>query len=104
VASEAKDHEHVARFLSLYANLRDMSDDDAVHVQELAKGDEGFRKVCLDLSWVAGLLRTAERDQWPLYAAPVDPKFVSAWRDFEERFGSVLAGIFLEDLGMTTSP
>jgi hypothetical protein len=34
-----------------------------------------------------------------LFAAPVDPKFVSAWRDYEQRFGAVLAGIFLEDLG-----
>jgi hypothetical protein len=100
VASEGKDHEHVVRFLSLYAKLRDMSDDDPVHVQGLAKEDEDFRKVCRDLSWMASLLHTAERSQRPLYAAPVDPQFVSAWRDFEERFDSVLAGIFLEDLGM----
>jgi hypothetical protein len=84
----------------LYAKLRDMSDNNPVHVQGLAKEDEGFRKVCLDLSWMASLLETAERSQRPLYAAPVEPTFVSAWRDFEERFGSVLAGIFLEDLGM----
>jgi hypothetical protein len=100
VTSEAKDHEYVIRFLSLYAKLREMCDDDPAHVEVLARGDDGFRKICLDLSWVESSLSIAERSQRSLYAAPVDPKFVSAWRDFEERFSSVVAGIFLEELGM----
>jgi hypothetical protein len=100
VAQVVKDHEEVVRFMSLFAKLRDMSDDDPAHVEELSRSDEGFRKLCVDLSYAAGVLSVAERSHRTLFAAPVDPKFVSAWRDYEQRFGAVLAGVFLEDLGL----
>ena len=99
MANKAKDHEYVVRFLRLYDKLRDMCDDNPAHVEELAREDEGFKKICRDLSSLAAWFSVAERSQRSLYAAPVDPKFVGTWRDFEERFSSVLARISLEALG-----
>jgi len=32
------------------------------------------------------------------FAAPVDPKFLTTWRDFEDRFEKPLAGIWLAGL------
>jgi hypothetical protein len=66
--------------MSLFAKLLDMSDDEPAHIEELSRSDEGFRKLCLDLSHAAGILNAAERSHRALFAAPVDPKFVSAWR------------------------
>jgi len=100
VPQAAKDHELVARFMRFFAKLKDISDDEPAHVEELSRSDEGFRKLCLDLSLAAGMLNAAERSHRDLFTAPVDPKFVSAWRDYEQRFGGVLAGVFLEDLGL----
>jgi hypothetical protein len=70
-----------------------MCDDEPAHVEELSRSDEGFRKLCLDLSYIEGNLRLAERSQRALFAAPVDLKFLSAWRDYEKRFGAVLVGL-----------
>jgi uncharacterized protein DUF4145 len=104
VAQASKDHELVVRFMSLFAKIRDMSDDEPAHVEELSRSDEGFRKLCLNLSHVAGILSAAERSHRTLFAESVDPKFISEWRDYEQRFGAVLAGIFLEDLGFDIRP
>ena len=39
-----------------------------------------------------------ERRHRALFAAPVDPAFLAAWRDYEERYQSVVSGIWLVDL------
>jgi hypothetical protein len=36
-------------------------------------------------------LHTSELHHRQLFAAPIDPKFLSAWRDFETRYEHVLA-------------
>jgi hypothetical protein len=99
VAQAAKDHELIVRFMSLFAKLRDMSDDEPARIEELSRSDESFRKLCLDLSYAVGSVKIAERSQRALFAAPVDPQFKSAWRDYGQRFDRVLAGVFLDHLG-----
>ncbi len=33
-----------------------------------------------------------------LFAAPVDPAFLAAWRDYEDRYEAILSGIWLSDI------
>ena len=66
--------------------------------QTFAKEDEGVKRLCNQLSLTASFLRMNERRRRQLFAAPVDPKFLTAWRDFEERFAKPLASIWLADI------
>jgi hypothetical protein len=45
VAQAAKDHELIVRLMSLFAKLRDMSDDEPARIEELSRSDESFRKL-----------------------------------------------------------
>ena len=96
--SNGKDSAEVVKFLSLLAQLKDCCDDDPEGVSDLAKEDEGVKRLCNQLSMTASLLRMNERRRRQLFAAPVDPKFLTAYRDFEERFEKPLAGIWLADI------
>lgn len=44
----------------------------------------------LNLLKAAGTVQKRERSHPELFTAPVDPKFIADWRDFEERFGRPL--------------
>ncbi len=35
-----------------------------------------------------------------LFSAPVDPKFIAAWRAYEDKYASPISGIFLSDLDL----
>ena len=50
------------------------------------------------LSLTAHFLSMNERRHRELFAAPVDPKFLTAWRDYEERYDVALSGIWMDDL------
>jgi hypothetical protein len=86
-----KDSAKVVNFLSLLARLKDCCDDDPECLPRLAKEDEGVKDLCDRLHWAA--FEVNERRHRQLFAAPVDPKFVVAWRDFEERFEKTVMGI-----------
>jgi hypothetical protein len=78
--------------------VKDYCDDDLAALSGLAKEDEGVKDLCNQLSKTASHLRSDERRCPELFAAPVDPRFLTAWRDFEERFERPLAFIWLADL------
>jgi hypothetical protein len=101
VKTSSKDSSEVVKFMSLLAKLKDWSDDDPASLPDLAKTDEGVKALCRQLYWAASFLKRNERRHRELFAAPVDPKFVTAWRDFENRFEGVLPGIALGDLSST---
>jgi len=94
-----KDSAEVAKFMTLLAELKDYCDDDPECLLEVAKQDEAVKSLCIQLYQAASLLtKMNERRHRQLFAAPVDPKFLTAWRDFEDRFERPLADIWLADL------
>ena len=86
MSAQNKASAEVVKFLTLLAKLKEWSDDDAEKLPELALADEAIRELCLSLLKAAGTLQRRERSRRDLFTAPVDPKFISDWRDFEERF------------------
>jgi hypothetical protein len=93
-----KDSGEVVKFMTLLAQLKDWCDNEPKCLFELAEQDEGVKILCIQLDQTASLLKMNERRHRQLFAAPVDPKFLTAWRDFEDRFQRPLADIWLADL------
>ncbi len=90
-----KDSAEVAEFMWLFATLKSYWDDAPEDLVDLARTDTSVRDICSKLFSAAHLLQMNERRRCELFAAPVDPRFVDAWRDYEKRFESVLSGISL---------
>ena len=84
--------------MTLFARLKDWSDNEPESLPKLADADEGVKNLCISLCWAAHTLTMNERRRRELFAAPVDQKFLDAWRDYEDRFTKPLATIFLADL------
>lgn len=93
-----KDSTEVVQFMVLFARLKEWTDDSAEGLIELAEADEGLKKLCNDLSWAAFVFGAKEQRGRALYTAPVDPAFLSAWRDYEVRYQSAIAEIWLSDI------
>ena len=96
----SKDDQAVILFMAAYRKLRDMVDDDPAGLEELAADDEPLKALCLEVYNATLSLSVAERSHRNQFAAPVDPRFIEAWRDYEERFSHPLGGIWLKDLGL----
>jgi hypothetical protein len=93
-----KDSPEVVKFMLLFQKLKDWSDDDPESLPELASKDESIKDLCLDLLGAAGNLQRNERGDRELFTAPVDSKFITTWRDFEDRFERVLDDLFWHPL------
>ena len=93
-----KDSPEVVKFMALFARLKDWCDEAPEELSDFAKTDTSIKDLCTQLSSAAHILRTNERRHQALFAEPVDPAFLAAWRDYEERYESVLSGIWLADL------
>lgn len=91
-----KDSPEVVEFMVLFTRLKDWSDDDPEGLFDFAAGDVSVRDLCVKLSFAAYFLKN-ERRARVLFAAPVDPAFLSAWRDYEESYESIVSGIWLSD-------
>jgi hypothetical protein len=89
--SFGKDATEVVNFLNLYSTLKDWCDDDPDAIFQLAVADKKFKDLCMRVLGAAERLHASERRHRQLFAAPTDPKFLSAWRDFEERYEHRLA-------------
>lgn len=100
----AKDSTKVIKFMRLFQELRNLIDDEPEGLEASAPDDERIKQLCLDLNWVATILSMNERWRRQIFAAPVDPKFIEAWRDYEERYAAPLAGVFLSHLGLDLGP
>ena len=93
--AKGKDSAEVVKFMSLFAKLKDWTDDDPASLAELTSDDEEIRNICDELSRAAHLLEMNERRRRQIFVSPVDPKFIEAWRDYEERYQSALEGVWL---------
>jgi hypothetical protein len=88
-----KDSPEIIEFRKLFARLKDWSEDDPAGLPEFARADEGIRELGTGVLRAAGSIQRSEKSERDLFTAPVDPRFISEWRDFEERFASVLLSI-----------
>lgn len=92
-----KNSPEIIKFMALFQKLRNLIDDEPGGLEELAVNDPELRQLCDDLDLAATLLWAGKQRRRSQFAAPVNPKFVSAWRDYEERyelmvFGAKLSG------------
>jgi hypothetical protein len=92
------DSPEVIKFLTLFRRLQDWCDDAPDELADLARTDSSVKDLCTELSVAAYFLSMNERRHQTLFAAPVNPAFQVAWRDFEERYESVLSKIWFLDL------
>ena len=92
-----KDSPEVIEFMMLFARLKDWSDEPD-GLADQAEADSSVKELCSQLSLAAFLLERNERKKRQLFAAPVDPKFLLAWRDYEERYQTILSHIWLSEL------
>lgn len=92
-----KDSVEVAQFMALFSKLKRWADDTPDELLQSAGDDESIRELCLELQWAAYSLRESENRSRNLFVAPVDPKFLEAWRDYEERYEELLDKIFWAD-------
>jgi len=96
----AKDATELAKFMTLFQKLRDWIDDEPSGLDALAEKDGSIKQLCVDLDLAASYLSMNERRRRRLFAAPVDPKFIEAWRAYEERYATQIARVWLSDLGL----
>uniref|UniRef100_UPI004047FBCD hypothetical protein n=2 Tax=Yoonia sp. TaxID=2212373 RepID=UPI004047FBCD len=92
-----KDSAEVMEFMTLFARLKQWCDDAPDELADFAKTDSSIHDLGISLSFTASFLKMNERRHRALFAAPVDPAFLLAWRDYEERYEAVLAGMWLDD-------
>lgn len=103
--SEGKDTPEVVQFLDLFARLKPHCDDRPDRLPDLARAKQDIRELCLTLYWCVQDLKAGERRDRRLFAAPTNPDFRQAWRDFEDRYDDVLEQLMLEhwlQIGLTT--
>ena len=101
--TKPKDDPSLIKFMTLFAKLRGLISNNPEGLDVMAANDPVLKKLCLDLDMEATFIAMNERRYRELFTAPVDPKFVAAWRDYEARYASLLSGVFLADLGLAAS-
>jgi hypothetical protein len=100
--ASAKDSQEVIVFLTSFQQLRDWIDDDPTDLASLARDDLTLKHLCHKIHFAASSLSMNERRRRHLFAAPVDPVFISQYREYEERYARPIAGVLLEDIGLGT--
>lgn len=88
----------VTRFLTLFSELRECTDENVVEIPRDAEHDEGLANLCRNVWLAAWKLQRNEGRRRELFAAPVDPKFLAAWREYETDYEHVLALVFFSAL------
>lgn len=91
------DSAEVVKFMALFTRLKDWSDDTPDELADLATTDSSVEELCVSVFFAAHFLKVNERRARTLFASPVNPAFLSAWRDFEERYESIVSGVWLSD-------
>lgn len=97
MSSLPKDSPEVMEFMTLFARLKQWCDDAPDELADFAKTDTSVRDLGISLSFAASFLKMNEKRHRALFAAPVDPAFLVAWRDYEARYETVLADIWIVD-------
>jgi len=90
--------DEVVGFMTLFAQVKGRCNDAPEELVGLAKADPSTKDLCSDLFFEHSSLHTKQRSHRALFAAPVDPGFLTAWRDYEERYNGIVSDIKLGDL------
>jgi hypothetical protein len=98
--SMPKDSPELIKFMASFSKLRGRINDNPTDLGKRAELDDSLKRLCDQVTLAALTLTQDERSHRRLFAAPVDPKFISAWRAYEQRYSSQLAGLFLSGLGL----
>ena len=99
-----KDSPEVIVFMTLFQKLRGWIDDNPNGLEQLAAEDAGLEELCMKLAIAKDSLAYEEKRQRDAFVTPVDPKFIKAWRDYEERYESPIVRIVFSELGEDSSP
>lgn len=91
---EPKVHPFVAQFLTLYLDVRGTINDEPDEIERFANTDKPFKEICLRLRTSAQLLGEFEKHARRAFAAPVDPNFLTAWRDYQERYAVPIDAVY----------
>lgn len=89
-----KDDPRIVKFMAKFQELRNLIDDDPSDLGTLASNDDVLKRLCVEVSDLALSISMNERQKRQLFAAPVDPKFVQAWRRYEDGYSAPLAGVW----------
>lgn len=97
MSESGKDSPEVIEFMTLFARLKNWCDDVPEELFDFAKSDSSVKNLCKQLAQAVHVLKRNERRRQVLFATPVDPAFLKAWRDFEERYETVVKDIWFLD-------
>jgi hypothetical protein len=94
----ATDSAEVIKFMALFARLKEWTDDSPSDLEGMGAIDPGVRDLCTQLSFAAYFLKVNERRARVLFAAPANPSFIAAWRDYEVRYEHIVSSFWLWDI------
>lgn len=98
MAATTKDSAQVARFLTLFASIKQCTEDRPEDLPELVSTDDGVRRLAVELYWAADEIKRAEQSHADLFAGPVDPQFLASWREFEASYEGHVSNAFWDEL------
>lgn len=78
MTKSGKDTAEVVEFMTLFARLKHWCDDTPEELADFAKTDSSIKDLCTKVFFAADFLRMNERRHRALFAAPVDPAFLTA--------------------------
>lgn len=97
--NNAKDSDEVITFMALFQKLRDRIGDNPDILKELGRDDEDIQTICADIRSATFHLNIGPGDQRGQYTAPVDPKFIEAYREYETRYYQIIEELWLSEWG-----
>lgn len=86
-----KDSHEVAKFMATFARLKNWINDEPGQLLKLASQEPLLQELCHELLITTMLLGMSERQSRVQLATPVDPKFLSARREYQDCYESVVA-------------
>lgn len=95
----AKDSGEVITFMALFQKLRDRIGDNPDILKELGRDDDDIRAICEDIRIAKFALQINPRCQRGHYTAPVDPRFIEAYREYETRYYQIIEELSFSEWG-----
>jgi hypothetical protein len=92
---ESSDSPDVQAFMVAFQKLRNMTGDAPEALGAKGVDNTALANLCISLSSAATTLRIAERSRRELYSAPTNPKFIAAWKDFNDRYFGPVSEMFI---------
>ena len=98
--TSGKNSSETINFMKSFHEVREGCSNDPNELENITEGDDELKDICIRLYFVACTISSNEKRYPQMFTAPVDPKFIEQWRDYEERYAGRISSIFLSDLGV----